>query len=209
MMKIEADYSIRARGVTFVAASLLALQLPAAGQSHYKAPRPDDSNQAVTLSTAVLAVAPQPPTAPPIPQNQVAATVQNVTATLSVSPVTFAQMLAFNPEVNQAVSDVATNQVSSTRQVHDPAKFRVVRKLVKTLCEVSPELRADALQTIYDNAAQVSTVELLNENEQLCSLIHAAKVRNGQAAEYEFRRSAIYKRIQRRRLYLLDHPVQP
>lgn len=204
---MKADILSRAAKAIPIVALLLASQCSVLAQSDYKQPKPDDYNQAATLTAAVLTLAPQPPTSPGVQQNAVAGTLQSVTSRLSVSPATFAQSLASDADLNQAISDVSTNQVSPTRQGHDPAKFRVVRKLVKTLCDASPPLRSDALQTIYNNADQVSTPQQLNENEQLCYLIHAAMVRNGQAAEYDYRRSAIYKRIQRRRFYLHAHPV--
>ena len=191
-----------------VATLLLASRCQIMAQDGYKRPKPDDSTQASNLAMAVLTLAPpQPPSSPPS-QSAVAATMQSATTNHTVTPNTFSQWLAADSDLNQSVTNVAANQVSPTRQGHDPAKFRVVLKLVKTLAASNPPLRLDALQTIYNNADQVSTIQQLNESEQLCSVIHAALVRNGQAPEYEFRHSAMYKRIQRRRIFLQNNPPQ-
>lgn len=118
----------------------------------------------------------------------------------------FAGIMTYDANLSPNISLLLAQQTAPARPEANPVRFGVIKSLVTTLCATSPPLKLQELKAIYDQSDLATDRAQLYENEQLSRIIHSAFVHNGMAAEFDYQRSASYKRIVRRRAYLTDHP---
>lgn len=162
-----------------------------------------DWNEALHLADAVKrAVAASGAASPSAANAQVAGSSARPGA---VSPQTLTIALATDPEFEQAVSTLLSEQLARTHQV-DPVRRQLVTSLVAILAGANPSLHVPELRSILEDGHKAANLAQLAENEQLGRLIHAGFTRAGLVTEFDYRRSEAHKRIVRRRIYLSAHP---